>query len=147
LMRLCRKRPHGGVGLLVMGTGVAFSIISDTGITSLGVCDSWYDWKELCGIAYCEVEAHAVHRHLASEYFEWRKTQQWDSKALQRNAQDRLQAVLKELERHHHVENWVVAGGYASEFENGLYSYRIEFLTKSRLHFDPGFIPLVGLIA
>lgn len=131
----------GGVGMLTVGSGVGFSIVTSSGVTAK---ELWfgYNWSKLNHHAR---HPDTVHVNLARVYFEWREKQKWDADRKAEDAGIRLRLVLEELAKRHQIETFVVGGGYASEFMACKSKFNVEFLTNESLGFDPGFIPMIGL--
>jgi predicted NBD/HSP70 family sugar kinase len=133
----------GGVGMLTVGSGVGFSIVTSSGVTAKELW-SGYNWSKLNHHAR---HRDTVHVNLARDYFEWREKQKWDADRKAEDAGIRLRLVLEELARRHQIKNFVVGGGYAKEFMACDSKFNIAFLTQESLGFDPDFIPMIGLNA
>ncbi len=141
LMRHCGAWNLGGVGMLTVGTGVGFSIVTSSGVTAKELW-SGYDWSKLNRHASYN---NTVHVNLGRDYFKWREKQQWGEDRKVEDAGTRMRLVLEELSKRHQIETFVVGGGYASEFIACDSKFKVEFLTQESLGFDPGFIPMIGL--
>ena len=141
-----KKSANDGIGLLVVGTGVAFSVITDTGVTIRHLqTENRYDWTKLSKFANFRPDDW-IHDHLGTGYFHWRDKELSDSAERQQETQKRYQLLLNELERVHHVSTFIFAGGWANELAKCRFSQNHSFLTKASTGFDPGFIPMLGLV-
>lgn len=146
-LRHNKKGTGTGVGLLVVGTGVAYSILTDTGVTIRHLHSKGrYDWKALSKFAKFDPGGW-IHHHLGGGYFKWRDGKFGDLTDRREETRERYRLLFEELTRKDNVGAFIIAGGYADELEDCLAPDNLIFLTKPRICFDPGFIPMIGMLS
>jgi hypothetical protein len=95
LLRESGRSLADGVGLLVVGTGVAFTTLTDTGVALRHLHD-WnrYDWDELAQFAKFK-HGDWIHKHLGAGYFKWRDSQYQSDIDRREETTKRYQFVLE----------------------------------------------------
>lgn len=134
-----------GIGLLVVGTGVAFTVLTDTGVEIRHIHD-WdrYDWSDLARFANFK-HGDWIHNHLGAGYFRWRDNE-WHSEDDRREETNRrYQLLLNQLSKAHNLSRFLIGGGCASRFEGCNFTQQVSTLAYREVGFDPGFLPLIGL--
>jgi hypothetical protein len=136
-----------GIGLLVVGTGVAFTVLTDTGVAvrHLNGGDR-YDWNELARFANFN-PGEWIHKHLGADYFRWRDREYQTEDARREETNRRYQLLLDQLSEAHNLSRFLIGGGCAPRFEDCNFTQQIDTLTSGSVGFDPGFLPLWGLAA
>lgn len=139
--------PRSGLAVLVVGTGVAYSIVRPISVQIMHLhAQNHYDWAELRNFARFH-EGDWIHKHFGTGYFGWR-TKTYKSEADRiHDTRTRFQLVLDELQRVDKVSEFVFAGGWVQELERCHFVQNHSFLTKDTLGFDPGFVPMLGMFA
>lgn len=141
------KHAGRGVGVLAVGTGVAYSFVRTTSVVTRHLhARKRYDWNKLARFANFK-PSDWIHNHLGTDYFRWRDQKFNDPHARQRETQKRFQLLLDELERVDQLSAFIFAGGLANELSKCRFKQDHVFLTQSTLGFEPGFIPILGMLS
>ena len=141
------KHAGAGVAVLAVGTGVAYSVVRTTSVVARHLhAKNRYDWRKLAKFANFKLDDW-IHNHLGTGYFQWRDNKFNDPQERQQETQMRFQLLLDELERRDQLSTFVFAGGLANELAECSFNQNHIFLTKSTLGFDPGFIPMLGMLS
>lgn len=139
------KSATDGIGLLVVGTGVAFTVVTDTGVTMRHL-HNWdrYDWSELARFANFTY-GEWIHNHLGAGYFRWRDNQIQTENDRRKETNKRYQLVLEQLSRKHKLSQYLIGGGCAPQFQSCVFTEKFDILTLDQVGFDPGFLPFIGM--
>jgi hypothetical protein len=134
-----------GIGLLVVGTGVAFTVLTDTGVEIRHIHD-WnrYDWSDLARFANFS-HGDWIHQHLGADYFRWRDNEHQTEDARREETNRRYQLLLNQLSKAHNLSRFLIGGGCAPRFEGCNFTQQVSTLACGDVGFDPGFLPLIGL--
>lgn len=151
VIRCHKKFINDAIGVLAIGTGIGFSIITAAQICTREVADERYDFKEL--FRYADPtnlsEPYRVHDHIGRKYFEWRKNQNWtESKSIEDQTK-RLGLLCEQLQHQHNINYFIVTGGYANEYaKSGSIPEvkRVEYFIEQTLGFTHGFVPMLGML-
>ena len=137
----------GGIGLLVVGTGVAFTVLTDTGVAVRHIHD-WnrYDWSDLARFANF-THGDWIHKHLGAGYFQWRDSRFQTDDVRNDETTRRYQLVFDQLSKAHNLSRFLIGGGCAPKFEGCNFIQQVGTLACGDVGFDPGFLPLLGLAA
>ncbi|MGJ8641775.1 MAG: alpha/beta hydrolase [Luteolibacter sp.] len=133
----------GGVGVLAMGTGVGFAVVTQSRVTPKDL-KSGYNLSKLCKVAN---HGGDVHVNLGTPYFKWMEQQGWDQERQTADATRRLELLIEEIDKVDQIDTFLVGGGHAPWFGSINDRFKTIYLTEETLGFDPGYIPLIGLDA
>lgn len=144
----CRLERHGirgAIGVLAIGTGVAFGIVTPAHLAVRELMSANYNFREL--LRHAGSTNQNVHDHIGRMYFDWRSTQGWPHDRELSDQTKRLRLLLDELGRKHDFDRILIGGGYAEQYVAGASAFpKVEWLVRSRLPFDPNFIPMLGML-
>lgn len=136
-----------GIGLLVVGTGVAFTVMTDTEVEIHHLHD-WgrYDWSDLARFANFK-HGEWIHRHIGAGYFRWRDGKFKTESARREETNRRYQLLLDQVTKVHNISRFLIGGGCAPKFKDCNFIQQVGTLACGDVGFDPGFLPLLGLVA
>lgn len=151
--KLSGKATFESIGILALGTGIGFSILTPTSVIVRELSDTRYNWGKLFKKAgHADDQNYRVHAHLAKEYVEWAKSQNWSDDFRLSDMADRLNFVMDEISRVHGLRKFIVCGGYSHYYEKAagiISSEKASFLTDSTIGHGTncsGIIPMLGII-